>query len=208
MGPEWDSLRTVFHDDVQRARAIAKLVPANLRVADIGTGTGILAQELASAGLHVIAVDHSPRMLEAARAKLESLGIEGVDLRMGEASDLPLRDGEVQAAFAHMVLHYVASPADAVREMARVVSPEGRVVVVDFVDHDREWMKEKLGVMWQGFPLETVRRWFHQAGLQDLGIEISEPARRNQDLPQTFIAAACKPGVVAGRPRQGVGHAQ
>ena len=67
------------------------------------------------------------------------------------------------------------------------------MVVVDFVQHDREWMKEKLGVMWQGFPSDTVRSWFAQAGLEGLGIEQSEPAARNADLPATFIATAHKP---------------
>ena len=50
------------------------------------------------------------------------------------------------------------SPAEAVREMARVVAGRAAsVVIVDFVQHDREWMKDKLGVLWQGFDtLETV----------------------------------------------------
>jgi ArsR family transcriptional regulator len=194
VGPEWESLRAVFHDDVQRARAITRLVPTELTVADIGTGTGILAQELTGLGLRVIAVDHSKRMLEAARLKLEQAGsLDRAELRQGEAHDLPIADGEVDAAFAHMVLHYVASPADAVREMARVVRPGGVVVVVDFVAHDRDWMKDKLGVLWQGFPMETVRSWFTQAGLGPVEIEVTDPPPRSQDLPATFIAACTAP---------------
>ena len=47
VGPEWDSLRKVFGDDALRSRAVTRLVSPGLRVADIGTGTGILAGELA-----------------------------------------------------------------------------------------------------------------------------------------------------------------
>lgn len=193
VGPEWDALRKVFHDDVQRARAINKLVPRELRVADIGTGTGVLAGELAGLGLSVVAVDHSQRMLEAARAKLGASGVSGVEFRCGEAGNLPLKDGEVDAAFAHMVLHYLPSPAEAVGEMARVVRPGGRVVVVDFVQHDREWMKDKLGVMWRGFPSDTVVTWFEQAGLTDFELEVGESPSKNNDLPATFIATGNKP---------------
>lgn len=198
VGPEWDSLRKLFNDDVQRARAIARLIPQDLGVADIGTGTGVLAVELARAGARVIAVDHSPRMLEAARAKADAAGV-ALDLRPGEAHDLPLRDGEVHAAFAHMVLHYVPSPPDALREMARVVAPGGKVIVVDFVQHDREWMKQKLGVLWQGFQPETVRGWLAHAGLRDPAVEVSEPQQKSSELPATFIATAIKPAPAKAR---------
>ena len=63
VGPEWDALRTVFGDDLLRARATATLVPKQLRVADIGTGTGILALELAAA------LSHISEPLDAARGR-------------------------------------------------------------------------------------------------------------------------------------------
>jgi ArsR family transcriptional regulator len=190
IGPEWDSLRRVFDDDTQRARAIARLVSPGLVVADIGTGTGILAKDLSRCGASVIAVDNSRRMLAAARAKLDAEGIAGVELRHGDATSLPIADGEVDAALAHMVLQYVASPAEAIREMARVVRPGGRVVVVDFVENDRTWMKEELGVLWQGFDPAIVQGWLESAGLVDARVEVVEPATRGSDLPSTFIASA------------------
>jgi ArsR family transcriptional regulator len=192
VGPRWDALRKVFHDDTHRARAISKLVSPDLCVADIGTGTGVLAQELASAGLKVIAVDHSKRMLEAARDNLEKAGLSSVELRHGDANELPLSDAEVDAAFAHMVLHYVASPTDVIKEMTRILRPGGRVVIADFLEHDREWMKEELGVLWQGFPLDHVQRWFDEAGLVDRKIEVNEIPDTAKDLPASFIATARK----------------
>jgi ubiquinone/menaquinone biosynthesis C-methylase UbiE/DNA-binding transcriptional ArsR family regulator len=192
VGPEWDSLRKVFNDDALRSRALTRLVPTGLRVADIGTGTGILAGELARLGLSVIAVDHSPRMLAAARAALDADGVAGVELRSGEASALPIEDGSLDAAFAHMVLHYLPSPADAIREMARVVRPGGVVIAVDFVRHDHEWMREELGVAWLGFDRAETLAWFAQAGLADPVIEIQPGRSGARDLPEAFIASARK----------------
>jgi ArsR family transcriptional regulator len=193
VGPEWDALRKVWSDDLLRARALARLIPPGLRVADIGTGTGVFALELARAGLRVVAVDHSARMLEAARAKLEREPGLDVDLRLGDASSLPLGEAEVDAAFAHMVLQYLASPVDALREMTRVVAPGGSVVVIDFVSHDREWMRQELGVLRLGFTGEEIESSFAAAGLPLPRIEIQAPASRTADLPETFIASAERP---------------
>ena len=188
VGPEWDALRKVFNDDALRARAVTHLVPAGLRVADIGTGTGILAAELARLGLRVVAIDHSARMLEAAGAKLTAENVHGVELRQGEASALPLEDGAVDAAFAHMVLHYLPSPSDALREMARVVAPGGKVVIVDFVLHEHEWMRQELGEAEQ-----ELRGWFDEARLAGFRYETRAGDSSARDLPATFIASAHKP---------------
>ncbi len=192
VGPEWDALRKVFGDDMLRARAIARLVPPGLRVADVGTGTGVLALELAEAGLEVIAVDHSSAMLDAARRKIDEQAATGLELRQGDAAALPLVDGEVDAAFAHMVLQYLASPHEALAEMARIVRPGGRVVVIDFVRHDREWMREELGVQWLGFPPDEIRGALAEAGLSDVRLDVQPPAAQGADLPETFIASATR----------------
>jgi ArsR family transcriptional regulator len=193
VGPEWDLLRKVWNDDALRARALARVVPRDLRVADIGTGTGTLALELAAAGMRVIAVDHSKAMLEATRRKLEEAPSHNVELRLGEAEALPLADAEVDAAFAHLVLQYLPAPGRALSELARVVRPGGAVVVVDFVRHDREWMRQELGVVWMGFEPNEVASWLTGAGLEHVRLEVQAPAARGGDLPATFIADARRP---------------
>lgn len=191
IGPEWDSIRRVFNDDVHRARAVSRLLPKGLRVADIGTGTGILARELAQAGAEVVAIDHSDRMISAAADQVRD---PRITFALGEANDLPLEDETMDAAMAHMVLHYVAAPQDVLREMARVVRPGGRVILVDFVQHEASWMREELGVLWQGFAPESIEQWLGDVGLHEVEIEIDQPETRGgSKLPATFIAAADKP---------------
>jgi len=201
VGPEWDALRKVFNDDALRARAVSRLVAPGLRVADIGTGTGILACELARLGLDVVGVDQSATMLEAARAKIESETFARggrVELKRGEAERIPLEENEVDAALAHMVLHYLPSPSDAIREMARIVKPGGHLVIVEFVSHALDWMEQELGVIWKGFASDTIRDWFSAAGLVEIEIEESESLAQERDLPSTFIASARVPSGANG----------
>ena len=162
-----------------------------MRVADIGTGTGILACEMARLGLDVIGIDQSARMLEAAHSKVqgESFPAGGrVEFQRGEAENIPLEDESVDAALAHMVLYYVSSPDRAVTEMARILRPGGTLVAVDFVRHDLKWMEQELGVVWNGFAPDTVRDWFSAAGLVNIEVEEGESLARDRDLPATLIA--------------------
>src|SRR5690606_16121576 len=112
---------------------------------------------LAEEGFAVFADDFTGAPEAAGAPAAEGAG--RIALRAGEASALPLADGAVDAALAHMVLHYLPAPADALREMARVVRPGGALVVVDFVQHEAEWMRDELGVQWLGFPPDEVAGW-------------------------------------------------
>jgi ArsR family transcriptional regulator len=196
IGPEWDALRRVFGDDLLRARATSALVPPGLRVADIGTGTGVLALELAWLGLDVIGLDQSSAMLEAARRKWNAIASEvtgSVEFRSGDAHELPLETASMDAVFAHMVLHSLADPERAIREMARVTRPGGQVVLVDFLPHEHAWMKQELGLVWLGFEQDTVAAWIEAAGLESPRLQRQAPDSK-RDLPASFIAAARKPG--------------
>lgn len=195
VGPEWDALRSVLGDDLLRARATAALVSPGLRVADIGTGTGILALELADLGLDVIGIDRSEAMLETAREKWAAVtpGATGsIEFRTGDAHELPFETASVDAAFAHMVLHSLEDPERAIQEMARIVRPGGRVILVDFMPHEHQWMKSELGLVWLGFAPETLTCWLDAAGLDAVRIHQHAPDLK-RDLPASFVAAARKP---------------
>lgn len=196
VGPEWDALRTAFGDDLLRARATASLVVPRLRVADVGTGTGVLALELASLGLDVVGVDRSSGMLNAARAKAGSAGetlAGALEFKEGDAYALPLEDGSFDAAFAHMVLHSLESPERAIEEMARILRPGGQIVLVDFLPHQHRWMQDDLGLIWLGFETETLSGWISSAGLETPRIAEYAP-EASRDLPASFVASARKPG--------------
>jgi ubiquinone/menaquinone biosynthesis C-methylase UbiE/DNA-binding HxlR family transcriptional regulator len=195
VGPEWDGLRSVLGDDLLRARATVELVRPGLRVADIGTGTGILALELATLGLDVVGIDRSEAMLETARQKWDAVATDAsgrVEFRVGDAHELPLESASVDAAFAHMVLHSLEEPDRAIREMARVVRPGGQIILVDFMPHEHEWMKQELGLLWLGFSPDTIKDWIAAAGLERPRIHELEPDLK-RDLPASFVAASLKP---------------
>lgn len=104
------------------------------RVLDVATGTGDLAIEIARAhpGATVIGLDPSTGMLGVARQKLEKRGLaDRVQLVVGDAQELPQQNCEVDAATIAFGIRNVPDRGKALRELARVVRPGGRVAVLE-----------------------------------------------------------------------------
>ena len=107
------------------------------RVLDVGCGTGAVAAALADkASAKVWGVEPSAEMLAVARARVPS----GVGLKQGRAEELPFRDAWFDRVVYSLVIHLVDRPL-ALAEAARVLVPDGRVVVATFAhEHfDRYW---------------------------------------------------------------------
>jgi demethylmenaquinone methyltransferase/2-methoxy-6-polyprenyl-1,4-benzoquinol methylase len=118
----------------RRAADLAALEPGG-RALDVATGTGDLALELArrvALDGEVIGTDFSERMLELARAKAEGSAVGGrVRFEPANALALPYRDGEFDAATVGFGARNFAELDRGLAEMARVVRPGGRVVVLE-----------------------------------------------------------------------------
>jgi len=95
----------------------------------IGTGRNLAFYP---AGVRLTGIDLSPAMLERARERARELGME-VDLREGDAQDLPLPDGSFDTVVCTLSLCNVPDDRKAVAEMKRVLKPGGRLLLLDHV---------------------------------------------------------------------------
>ena len=115
----------------QRAADLARVGPGD-RALDVATGTGDLAIELAGRGAEVIGSDFSEGMLDVARRKAPGLRWEH-----GNALALPYEDGAFDAATVGFGARNFSDLEQGLREMARVVRPGGRVVVLEITTPQR-----------------------------------------------------------------------
>jgi len=170
VAPKWDALRQGFFSETVREKAFEAAGAVIGKIAsDIGAGSGFVTEGLLMRGLRVIAVDRSEAMLEEMRRKFGDGA--AVDYRIGEAESLPLADASVDYAFANMVLHHVESPPVAIREMARIVKPGGKLIITDLDRHDFEFLRTEHCDRWMGFDRPDVVLWMSEAGLQDIQID-------------------------------------
>jgi ubiquinone/menaquinone biosynthesis C-methylase UbiE len=165
---EWDAMRTCFFGEgVRRSAVEAARIARGQTAADVGTGTGFIAEAALDAGARVIGIDNSDRMLEQARTRFAGRAFEA---RRGDTDALPLSDGEVDAVFGNMVLHHAPDPAAAIREMARALKPGGVLVITDADSHTHEWLRTEQHDRWLGFDRSDVDGWFRAAGLTDVTV--------------------------------------
>jgi SAM-dependent methyltransferase len=158
----WDRMRAELIGQRTDLLALLELVDDRWTVGDLGCGTGHVSEAIAPCVRQVIAVDESGPMVTAARKRLALLG--NVELRAGRLEELPIEDNALDAAIMFLVAHYVADPAAVMEEVARVLKPGGRLVIVDMMPHEREEYVSQMGHVWQGLGEDQLRNWFQDAG--------------------------------------------
>ncbi|MDP3906394.1 metalloregulator ArsR/SmtB family transcription factor [Novosphingobium sp.] len=163
---EWDTLRVLHTPDgpVEAALADALGSAALGALLDVGTGTGRMAELFAPRAAHITALDKSPEMLRIARARLQNLPAEQVELVQGDFTALPFDPASFDTLLFHQVLHYAQAPEQVLAEAARVTRAGGRVAVVDFAAHDREDLRTQHAHARLGFSDEQMLALLSNAG--------------------------------------------
>lgn len=144
------------------------------RVLDVGCGDGTYSIAAAERGAIVTGIDTSVEMLEAARRRADEESVN-VELLVGDATKLPFADESFETVLAVTVLCFIADAQPAVREMARVLVPGGRLVLGELGRRSawaawrrlRRWLGSKA---WQGATFRTPHEL--HAMVQDAGLSV------------------------------------
>ena len=157
---------------------------------DVGCGTGIVARRAAArvgAGGRIAGLDLNEGMLAVARAASATVR-PAIEWRQGNAAELPFPEGSFDAVLSQQMLQFAADPSAVLREMRRVLSPEGRaaVLVCRPIAHSPDYVTlagilgrhagpEAEAMMRSPFPAWTVddlRALAAGAGLRDTRVRI------------------------------------
>ena len=153
-------------------------------VLDLGSGGGIdvfLAARRVGASGHVIGVDMTDEMLEAATTTARQHGYENVEFRKGQIDDLPVEDGSVDVIISNCVVNLAPDKLAVYAEALRVLKPDGRLLISDLVTDGEipedirksfdAWAACIAGALERQEYLDTISR----AGFEDIRI-VSEQA--------------------------------
>ena len=167
VAPQWDRLRSLYVSESAVEAALEKAVgPGPFeRVVDLGTGSGRMLTLFGKKAKMSVGLDLSQNMLNIARTNVTKAGVEQVELRHGDIFATRLPAASADLVIVHQVLHYLSDPAAAVAEACRLVSPGGRLVIIDFAPHDFERMREAHQHRRLGFADSEINGWLQDGGL-------------------------------------------
>ncbi len=176
---QWDRIRSLYVSDADVEAQVLKAAGSKRvrRLVDLGSGTGRMLALLGPQAEQALGLDLSQQMLNIARRNAAEAGLTNVELRHGDIFDTRLPDASADLVVVHQVLHYLGDPAAAVREAARIVAPEGRLIIVDFAPHKHEFLREQHQHRRLGFSDDEIGRWLADAGLPQTEQCALPPAR-------------------------------
>ena len=173
----WDEMRSLHTAEAAVEAAILEAAGEGpfYRLVDLGAGTGRMLTLLGGRSRAAVGLDLSRQMLNIARAQVAAAGLAACELRHGDIHATGLADGCADLVVVHQVLHYLADPAAAVGEAARLVAPGGRLLIVDFAPHDLEFLRTEHRHRRLGFSDGEIERWLGAAGLDAAEIRALPP---------------------------------
>jgi len=157
---------------------------------DLGTGTGRMLEVFSDRIHRGSGIDNNAQMLKVARSKLAAR--EHIAVRQGDLLAVPLADGCADLVSLHQVLHYLEDPQDAIIEAARLMTPGGQLLIVDYEDHDRDEFRTDYAHRRLGFKDGDIRSWLSAAGLSLTRVE-TIPTQENRPDVRIWLGAARQP---------------
>jgi ubiquinone/menaquinone biosynthesis C-methylase UbiE len=160
------------------------------KAVDIATGAGHTALALALHVAEIIAYDLTEQMLEETARNAKERGITNLTTRQGAAENLPFADNSLDIVTVRVAPHHFADITAAVNEMARVVKPGGRVVVVDTTVPEDKTLDDEINYIEklrdpshvQNYSPSKWQTMLKSAGLQIVSAEVdfyTEPGKMN-----------------------------
>ncbi|KAM0750100.1 methyltransferase type 11 [Meredithblackwellia eburnea MCA 4105] len=143
------------HTSRTASNSAAFLLPhlgPHFHILDVGCGPGTITVDFARfvPEGRVTGLERSQEVLESAKRHGEEKGVSNVEWVAGDVHQLPFEDNRFDVVYAHQVIQYVTSPVDALREMRRVLKPNG-ILALREGDFD--------SIVYHPSPIPELERW-------------------------------------------------
>lgn len=205
--PFYDRLQKYFSSPHMRETGLdlAQVSGSDLRVLDVGAGTGSLTLQILGRGVapaNVVMLDQSAGMLEQAKNKPQ---LDDVRKVLGDAQDLPFADESFDRVTSSGAIYYWPDAVRAMREQYRVLKPGGRALAIGTLQPSALGIRV-LAQTFNRFPTESqYLQWFTDAGFVDIQtVNVANPWNESQ-FAIAIVGTRPARGVAAPAPAERVG---
>ena len=162
----WNAIRSLHIREMDVETAILEMGLASrpASILDVGTGTGRMLQLFADHVERGVGIDRSADMLALARSTLGRDQHGHLQVRQGDAYDIPL-DDNFDLIVLHQVLHYLEDPQHAIDQAAGRLAGGGRLLIIDFAPHTLDFLRDQHAHRRLGIGDDQMQRWLVQSGL-------------------------------------------
>ncbi len=154
-------------------------------VLDVGSGDGVMASLLSRRAKSVTCLDHSPRVIEAARARLGQH--DNVTLAVGDMHELPFADGSFDQILHFHALTYAHDPRRALAEAFRVLRPGGDLVLLTLHEHEHTDVTVGYSQVNSGFSPEALA---DELGAVGFRVSLCDVTSRERKKPYFEVVSA------------------
>lgn len=180
VAPQWEELSKNYYDESIKNHLLdLRILKKSMTLMDLGAGDGYMSRAVAGQVKKIIAVDISEKMLKELRKKAKAAGIKNIETMESDGQDVPVENQSVDVVCANMYLHHIEEPELAIKEILRVLKPQGILFLSDFLEHSNEQLIERMHDTWPGFKIETVEKWLHKNGFKDIKTSILEESLKD-----------------------------
>lgn len=149
--------------DFYRKEILSLLPEKSGPLADVGCGSGSLAELLYERKKELILVDQSENMLNRAKVRMKNME---ADFRLGSLEHLPMKNAEVNLIVLSMVLHHIPVFGEALLEANRVLKKGGSLIVAELSRHTHEEMRDQFADFYLGFDEKELLSAFKKSGFK------------------------------------------
>jgi 2-polyprenyl-3-methyl-5-hydroxy-6-metoxy-1,4-benzoquinol methylase len=161
-------------------------------VLDLGCGTGLdllLAAEKVGTNGSVIGIDMNEDMLKKAKENIDKSEFKNIELRKGMIENLPIESESVDWVISNCVINLSSEKEKAFTEIARVLKPNGQMLVADIVSENMPWWVKRSGILTAACAGATISESSYLEGLKNAGMTDCNVISRQYYEPSQLASA-------------------
>ena len=175
----YDLFETIYNGKVYRGlgERVAEEIEENDVVLECACGTGAISQYIAPKCRQLIATDFSKGMLKQTAKKCGKY--QNIKVKRADMTKLNCRDNRFDKVVAGNVIHLLADPDAAIKELVRVCKVGGKIIVPTYINASEGVNKKAVRLLElaganfkRQFTMDSYKKFFDEAGYQDVDYSI------------------------------------